>query len=56
MNINKKKLINRIEKALFMLHDWVQKNGWYGYDPYDYESWHNRIPDLLDHCGFYRNR
>jgi rhamnogalacturonyl hydrolase YesR len=28
-----------VEKSLLKLHDWVLKNGWSGYDPYDLKHW-----------------
>ncbi len=40
-------LLARLEESLFLLHDWLRRNGWAGYDPYDFQHWRSRFPSVI---------
>lgn len=37
-----------LEGSLLRLHNWLQINGWAGYDPYDVEHWRLSLPSFLN--------
>lgn len=43
-----------LEEAILKLHNWVQTNGWAGYDPYDLHHWHLQFPHFLRNTKYVR--
>jgi len=44
-----------IKQTLMRLDNWVRRNGWAGYDPYDLHHWHLQLPKFLREAKYFRH-